>query len=209
MGNDRNVLVIKRSLLFSSNYARFNGFVGCDMFSLPAFKPLEDNLFYDKAKAETDSKLKQIIPYVVLQCEGDILAYTRTSDTGEQRLAEKVSIGLGGHIEISDRSHHLMRTIILAAAREVKEELEIPLTKEVIHDCLVPVGYVNDDIDEVGSVHFGVVFRLPVSREVRDKIESAPQEHISSIAWSTPHGVSAVAKNLESWSRLVLPYFMY
>ncbi|MEM3450763.1 MAG: hypothetical protein QW439_04370, partial [Candidatus Woesearchaeota archaeon] len=54
-----------------------------------------------RAEAEESSELKQPIPYAVLINEEDKIYYYIRSRKGysESRLAEKGSIGVGGHIE--------------------------------------------------------------------------------------------------------------
>ena len=55
-----------------------------------------------RSDVETDPSFKQLIPYVVLRCGGELFHYTRGTTGSEARLLAKRSIGLGGHISRED-----------------------------------------------------------------------------------------------------------
>jgi predicted NUDIX family phosphoesterase len=103
---------------------------------------------------ETNPNYKQIIPYVILYHNGTFFSYRRGKLLGEQRLLGSYSIGVGGHISTTDRN--LFDTSYnKAMRRELTEEIEIGSTyKEYIAALL------NDDSNEVGRVHFGMVHIL-------------------------------------------------
>ena len=114
-----------------------------------------DYRFVARAEAEVDHSLKQVIPYVIVSIAGRILAYRRSPSTGEQRLAERVSVGWGGHIEEVDLPNDgtgLSGFVAGCALRELGEELGLGEP-----DRRVPLGTVNDDTEDVGKVHVGVV----------------------------------------------------
>jgi predicted NUDIX family phosphoesterase len=64
-------------------------------------KFLEYAEFSLRSTLETDFAWKQVIPYVVVRdvATGDILTYTRSTNSGEDRLHNKKSVGIGGHID--------------------------------------------------------------------------------------------------------------
>src|SRR4030042_1667445 len=63
----------------------------------------EASFFAIREAAEKDPILKQIIPYgVIRSMEGKVLTYRRTKSSGEGRLHNKASIGIGGHINLDD-----------------------------------------------------------------------------------------------------------
>src|SRR5207248_1647892 len=110
-------------------------------------------IFIERQIAEHDESYKQLIPYVVLRCQGLIFTYARGHSSREARLHGRLSIGLGGHIVESDATSQITRDMYCrAASREVSEEVEIgaPYSERI-------VALINDDSDEVGRVHFGVV----------------------------------------------------
>src|ERR1043165_3595502 len=149
---DEMILVVRRSLF--DELGAFQGLnFDIDRY-LPALLARENNFFVPRPPAETDPTLKQIIPYVVLVHAGRVLHYVRGKKAGEQRLVSKGSIGIGGHMNDSDEGlFPLDRAAYDAAvAREVNEELRIgsPFRQRA-------VALLNDDSNEVGQVHLGVV----------------------------------------------------
>ncbi|MGH8477920.1 MAG: hypothetical protein ACRER2_19510 [Methylococcales bacterium] len=100
---------------------------------------------------------KQIIPYVVVRIGDRLLRYTRASSGGEDRLHGRMSIGLGGHIDLSDIVSDkdcvdLSATFFKAAQRELEEEVgEADLIRA---DW---IGVLVDQETQVGRVHIGVV----------------------------------------------------
>jgi predicted NUDIX family phosphoesterase len=106
--------------------------------------------FVERRKAEEDSSLKQIIPYVVVCRAGEVLLLTRGDRQGEARLHGKRSIGIGGHINPVDHSEG--DVLLRGLDRELDEELHLATRPE-----LSLAGFLNDDSTPVGSVHFGMV----------------------------------------------------
>src|SRR4030042_4204753 len=112
--------------------------------------------FMPRSKAEKDPSLKQIIPYVIMSCDGKYLNYIRGTRAGEARLIGNRSIGIGGHINPVDNEIPLFDTDFLkmynaAVEREVAEEVSV----ETKHSDKI-VALLNDDSNEVGSVHSGI-----------------------------------------------------
>ena len=58
--------------------------------------------FMPRSKAEKDPSFKQIIPYVIMACDGKYLNYVRGTRAGETRLVGNRSIRIGGHINPVD-----------------------------------------------------------------------------------------------------------
>jgi predicted NUDIX family phosphoesterase len=154
---DEMILVVRRALF--DQLGAFQGLsFEIDRY-LPALLDRANNFFTPRAAAETNSELKQIIPYVILTHEDRVLHYVRGKKAGEQRLVAKGSIGIGGHMNDGDEGLFALDLDAYNAGvqREVGEELRVntPFTN-------VPVALLNDDSNEVGRVHLGVVhvFRL-------------------------------------------------
>jgi len=148
--------------------------------------------------AEQDPKQKQIIPYMVVNSMGKVLAYWRSVDSGEQRLHGKRSIGFGGHIEASDSGLDGMARSPLAAfyagaQRELQEEVK---TETPAHARLI--GFINDDSNDVGKVHVGVVFSVRAAGAI-----PCSEEH-SSYAWVSREEAMANIEDFEIWSRLLI-----
>jgi len=127
---------------------------------LPVVTASKNIVYRNRSEAELDRRYKQLIPYVLVICNGKILRYRRGKGGGEKRLHGLYSVGVGGHISEEDNGlftnavgyHDSMR-------RELREEVAIEGAKDVA------VALINDDSTEVGYVHFGVVHVLDVSSE--------------------------------------------
>lgn len=159
------VFVVERNDLFDLAYPQ--GFVAAADHRAEVETYLararRHGFFIERRRAEQDSRLKQIIPYVVVQRGGDVLALQRMDSQGESRLHGKRSIGIGGHINPVDELSG--DVLIEGLRREVEEELRVegPLKLHV-------AGVINDDATAVGAVHFGlaVVARTRAAVAVRE-----------------------------------------
>jgi predicted NUDIX family phosphoesterase len=154
---DEMILVVRRALF--DQLGAFQGLCFEIDRYLPALLDRANNFFTPRAGAETNGELKQIIPYVILTHEDRVLHYVRGKKAGEQRLVAKGSIGIGGHMNDGDEGLFALDLDAYNAGvqREVGEELRLNTTF-----TNTPVALLNDDSNEVGRVHLGVVhiFRL-------------------------------------------------
>jgi predicted NUDIX family phosphoesterase len=187
------VLVVRRSLLES--LGMFQGLqFDVDRY-LPAMLARENNFFAPRSSAETDPTLKQIIPYTILSSAGKVLRYKRGKKSGEQRLVAKGSIGIGGHMNDHDEGlFALDREAYLAGVqREIDEELivERPIRSRI-------GALINDDSNEVGQVHLGVVHIFELTHPIAEKRESM----ILNIEFLTPAQLRAERETLETWSQI-------
>jgi predicted NUDIX family phosphoesterase len=150
--------------------------------------------FRPRAIVETDPSFKQLIPYVVLACGGDLFHYTRGAGGGEARLRTLRSVGVGGHITAADAagSSDPYRAGML---RELAEEVELdsPHTERVL-------GLVYDPSTPVGEVHVGVVHLLML-----DQPAVRPREaDIAEAGFAPLAELWAERAAFESWSRFVM-----
>jgi predicted NUDIX family phosphoesterase len=108
-----------------------------------------------RRELESDPAWKQPIPYAValyrpnVAPRGDAQLFwmDRLAGGSDKRLHGRASFGVGGHISPSDGG------ITAALTREWVEEVATPSLP-----AFTPVGLLNDDVDEVGRVHLGIVF---------------------------------------------------
>jgi predicted NUDIX family phosphoesterase len=141
-----------------------------------------------RAAMEQDPSFKQVIPYIVLRDGDRYFLMRRTRAGADQRLHDRWSIGVGGHLNPGDGDLHG------GLLREWHEELEADF-----EPAFEPLALLNDDTTEVGSVHLGVVFVAdaggrPVDVRERDKLVGS---------FASAGDVAAVAGDLETWSRLI------
>ena len=147
--HDELVLVVKRDLLFTAN--AWHG-LKTDNIEETVLCIEKNKEFLPRSLMELDIQYKQIIPYLIFMHEGKYFLMQRQSKTTEQRLKNKYSMGIGGHINQEDMTSS---SIIDWATREFHEEISYAgdYTVEVM-------GVLNDDSNAVGQVHLGLVLLL-------------------------------------------------
>lgn len=192
---EENILVVKRELF--DQLGSFQGLnFDVDRY-LPAFLAPKNNFFTPRAAAETNPALKQIIPYVLLVNEGRVFHYVRGKKSGEQRLVAKGSLGIGGHMNDQDESLFEWDRAAYDAAvqREVAEEVHIEgaYTNHI-------VGLINDDSNEVGKVHLGVVHIFQLTEGNARKREAV----ITEAGFLSVEELKARRDALETWSQFCL-----
>ena len=155
--------------------------------------------FVERRWAETQPDFKQPIPYVAVTRGDQVLALTRLNTQGEARLHGKKSIGVGGHVNPCDAEGQ--GDILQAAClRELGEELVLPEAPLPLR----PLGLLNDDSTEVGSVHIGVVFRLDATgAEVSIRETSAMSGGFETLS-SLEESATRSEPPFETWSSLLL-----
>lgn len=165
------ILVFKTSILKELGY--FQGInLEVDRY-LDAILDPANNIFKPRHEVENNPVFKQIIPYVLLRCGDLIFRYTRGKYLSEKRLEKKFSIGIGGHIRQEDENLFSIQTSIYdkTIEREVNEEVNI-FTKYKNQR----VGLINDDSNEVGKVHFGIVHIFDLEEPLVKKKETSITE---------------------------------
>ena len=192
---DENILGVRRSL--REGLGMFQGLCFDVDRYLPVLLARENNFFTPRPPAETNPDLKQIIPYVILMHGDRIFHYVRGKKSGEQRLVAKGSIGIGGHMNDTDEGLFSFDAAAYqnAVQREVAEEMfvETPYTNHI-------VALLNDDSNEVGKVHLGVVHIFQLAEEKARKRESV----ITEAGFLSIEELRARRENLETWSQLCI-----
>jgi predicted NUDIX family phosphoesterase len=127
---------------------------------LPVVTSGADLQYLNRSEAEQDKNFKQLIPYVLVLCDGKILRYRRGKGGQETRLHGLYSVGIGGHISEEDNTFFSKDVGYQdGMRREIREEVAVEEIDEVA------VAVLNDDSTEVGTVHFGVVHVMRVANE--------------------------------------------
>ena len=153
--------------------------------------------FRPRAAVEEDEAWLQLIPYVVLRDEsGAVWAYARRG--GDGRLLGRRSVGVGGHIEESDRRPTLLDTARACAQRELAEELAQPEAA-----CIDPQprGWIHERETAIGRVHLGLVFAARWTAP--DPPLPKPGEPLAAIGFLPPAAVRADDR-FERWSQLAV-----
>lgn len=206
MASEEQVLVVERKVVENIGLPRAQS---RGMFQGLAFdvKRYLDEIFVPggprfiaRSQAERDPSFKQIIPYVIMTCEGKYLSYVRGKRAGETRLVSKRSIGIGGHINPIDADNsplfaYMYDNYLAAVQREVEEEVAV----ETTHTDHI-VALLNDESNDVGSVHLGIVHLWTLDEPSVSKRE----QMITQMAFMTPAELEAERDTLETWSALCL-----
>ncbi len=203
----REIMVVSRKKLFrNSDSEYFTGFKEHAENSRYDVNALKYREYLEREKAEQSIYYKQPIAYTII-VNPDIkkaFIYQRAKkdmDYGEKRLQGKWSIGIGGHIDKAtdgDSTHPINHSFI----RELNEELRY-FDRFSGWESFKPIGYINDESDSVGKVHFGMVYIIETGKKriiPRDK----------EIACGKMRTVKEIEKILslheaENWTKIAFP----
>jgi predicted NUDIX family phosphoesterase len=199
------VWVVPRQALFPRSAV--HGFCKMDLsaFEQDFLSAARDRGFFmERRYAEVHPEFKQPIPYVAVTCEDQVFTMTRLSG-GEKRLQGKRGIGVGGHINPIDAPTTEAAPDLFAAAcqRELAEELILPAGPLPLE----PLGLLNDDSTEVGAVHVGVVYRLPLNPDQASQISIRETDGIAGQFEDYSDlldAALAAEPRFETWSSLLL-----
>jgi len=147
--------------------------------------------YIERSTAETDQSYKQIIPYMVFTFQNKYFVMQRKSTASEQRLANKLSIGIGGHMRQDDMQG---KTIFDWAQREFEEEVSYTGSLNI-----TTLGILNDDSNDVGKVHLGIVLLLQ-----GDNSKIAIKNEHKSGSLFTKQECLEKFESFETWSQLVI-----
>jgi predicted NUDIX family phosphoesterase len=156
----------------------------------------KNHSFLKRKDAETNPAYKQLIPYALLHCGSDVFVYRRGKLLDEKRLLGNYSLGIGGHISVTDPGL-FSTTYEDGLKREINEEviIESRYTQRA-------VALLNDDSNEVGKVHFGVIHVLTLEKPL-----VRPRE--KSINETKFLNVSELEKDIdgfENWSKICIEH---
>lgn len=154
-------------------------------------------LYIARPEAEDDPSYKQLIPYCIFRCGESIFHYTRGTKQGESRLHAKKSVGVGGHISTLDRDNSQDEPYLAGMERELDEEVFVDSRyREHL------AGLLNDDSNDVGRVHLGVVHVFDL-----DEPQVRPREESMIDAGFAP--LSQLVEEIdefETWSQICLKF---
>lgn len=197
MTSEEQVLVVERKVL--EQVGLFNGLAfDVDRYLQKIFVQGVPH-FLPRWQAEKDSAYKQLIPYVIIGYNGRYLTYVRGRRAGEARLVGLRSIGIGGHINPADDmplfNDNFYEAYLTAVEREVAEEVSV----ETGHTDSI-VALLNDDSNDVGSVHLGLVHLWLLDAPNVSKKE----QMITQMSFMTPDELHQLRDTMETWSQLCL-----
>lgn len=164
---------------------------------------------YGEGGVEEDDSFQQVVLYALLVRNDQAFAYYRGGPEGsynEKRLAGKLSVGIGGHIDAEDDS--LMGSL----HREIDEELVFTrdgavLTREEQLDAIVITinGLLKNESDMVNRVHTGMFAVIHVPDDVDVRISDGDENETGSFM-SRAEYEAELAKGAtpEPWTTLIV-----
>jgi len=197
MAKQEMVLAVRASA-FKEITQKESGFMADVNIDL-LFQP-KDVIIASREWLENDTDWLQLLGYVTVRCDTKVLLYSRTSNGGESRLHDKLSIFYGGHTSIDDittfnETINLSQTIATATSRELGEELGLI----VLEPDIEFKGLVWDFTDEVGKVHLGLLGEITLDTDadldVEDCVKLLGFKTIEEITYS-------YYPALEKWSQI-------
>ncbi len=190
-----HVMVVPTEMFREAGY--FQGFSGDTERYLPTLLDPLHTSYRPRGEMETDPGFKQLIPYCVFRYDDNgttnIFQYTRGKGQGESRLHAKSSIGIGGHISTLDIGN--TDPYAKGMQRELDEEVIIDTPYQ--ESC---IGLINDDSNEVGQVHLGVVHVFDVEKPH----VQAREDDILDAAFVAADQLLTEIDRFETWSQIVL-----
>ncbi len=190
---------LKEEILIISNQAlsKFDYFNGLNIYEnnqIFSFL-IENTQEMIRSKAETDTNFKQIIPYLVFEFDKKYFLMQRRSTSSEQRLSNKFTLGIGGHLRKSDMKNN---DFCDAAMREFHEEVNYNGQL----DCKI-IGILNDDSTDVGKVHIGIFILAKGNSDlifIKSEMKNGKLLSLS----------QCIEKydQMESWSQFIIDYLI-
>lgn len=185
---DEMVLVVKRAEIFAY-YPAWHGLQQEPMHHIIEIIKSKKE-FQPRSIMETDPTYKQIIPYLIFKYNDQYFLMQRQAKASEQRLKNKFTLGIGGHMRQED-----MQTDSIAdwAMREFYEEVAYTGTIDIQQ-----LGILNDDSNAVGQVHLGLVLLLhgnSADISVKSELKSGQLLNLDEL--------KPFYQDMESWSQLV------
>ncbi|HSP34078.1 MAG TPA: NUDIX domain-containing protein [Thermoanaerobaculia bacterium] len=151
------------------------------------------HFFIDRKTAEQAPHYKQIIPYVVIRHGDTYFLLQRTRKQAEARLHDKLSLGVGGHINPD------APTILGGLDKELEEEVGVEGDYEISF-----AGILNDDTTDVGRVHLGVVYVLDAAQQT---VEIREKDKMTG-SWVARADLEPLRDRMETWSQVVYDGFI-
>ncbi|KKP35364.1 MAG: NUDIX hydrolase [candidate division TM6 bacterium GW2011_GWF2_32_72] len=190
---DELILAVKKDIILPKNLA----WQGLQINNSEKILDLINNNqdFLLRSCLETDPNYKQIISYMIFKHKNKYFLTQRKSSASEQRLKNKYSLGIGGHIKKEDVNSNSAFDWTL---REFEEEIFYDGNLKIS-----TIGFLNDDSNAVGQVHLGMVLLLE-----GDSPNIQIKSELKSGTLTTLAECQMLYKNMESWSQIVLDFLL-
>ncbi|MED1125452.1 hypothetical protein [Bacillus atrophaeus] len=199
---DEIIIVVPRKELFEGESLAFQGVNSSEEVKSNLLKNIQKHFTsLRRGDAEEDENYKQPIPYIVIRKDDKVFLYERLKGGGESRLHSKLSLGVGGHMNPIKDEDSFEELLTLNAFRELSEEIELS-GDQSSHFSFEVIGFINDDSNDVGKVHVGLLgvvnldYGVDVAVKEKDQLlgKWVPIEDLKD---------EKVYDRLENWSKIV------
>jgi len=163
---------------------------------------VQKGLFHKRSELEEDPSFKQIIPYAIISNKESYCLFKRTSGQTENRLHNKFSLGVGGHMNPGNSKEPKELYIINELKRELFEEVKL-LNDCVIEDIMF-IGFINDDTIPVGRVHIGLLYNILVSN--KDVVINEPDKMTA--VWVDKPDLADFYEEMETWTQITFDSYI-
>jgi predicted NUDIX family phosphoesterase len=197
--NDEMILVVDRDDLFEGELFAFEGvetkkkMVNYYMRKFSKYREVR------RGDAETNEAWKQPIPSVIIKRGEEVFVYKRLSGGGEERLHDQLSLTVGGHMNRINDVRNWNTNLVMNIQRELYEEVSILGP----HKLPELVGILNDDTNEVGRVHIGIICVLELQEGVEVEVR---ETDVLEGYWLRAKDLTKAGlfDALESWSKYIV-----
>ena len=163
---------------------------------------VQNGVFRKRKELEEDPSYKQIIPYAIISNSESFYLFKRTSKQTEKRLHNKLTLGVGGHMNPRDTTEPKDQYLINELKREFFEEVKL------LNGCLIEdiefIGFINDDSISVGSVHIGLLYNIHVSN--KDVVINETDKMTAE--WIDKPDLAEFYEGMETWTKITFDYYI-
>ncbi|TVR12860.1 MAG: hypothetical protein EA401_08195, partial [Planctomycetota bacterium] len=162
-------------------------------------QPLPEFHWRERSAVEEDESWQQPIPYAVL-IDGNDQPWVYRRSGGDDRLLDRWSVGLGGHVDPEDgQAGPGIATLRQALLRELGEEL-LHYPPQLAASA-PPIAWIHEHDSAIGRVHLGLVFCIPWLLPTPPQPQKG--EALSGVGF-LPAQQLLTEQRLEQWSRLAI-----
>jgi len=196
MITDEHVLVVKNDLLSALRLRVPKGIITENLTAIYE-TIITGSSYLRRSIAENSRIFKQVIPYVIVTYKDKYLLFQRKEGQAEQRLHNKFSLGVGGHINPPEK--RVSDVIMHGLYKEFNEELKLDG-----HSKPQLMGIINDDTIEVGKYHIGFLFKCQA-----DSLNFIlPEQEKMRADWADKSQLASHYNEMETWSQLYFDKFV-
>lgn len=176
--------------------------IGTDPILYPTPRVMEimeaQGVFKLRYQVELDAAWKQVIPYVVMQTEDQVMAAKRLK--GDARLVGGYTIGMGGHINPADAAREMSALVEACIFRELEEETTFSRQENLVSYQLHEKSFVNVR-NEVSLMHLCIPVWLTVRNAQNIQIREVEKLQGTWLPRAELHQLDG---KLEGWSEIAL-----